>query len=193
MASFLTNLLPSSGGAVDTTVNAAVDMAKASQRAFKRAADAKTWKQYAGRDEGPDGYKFGDLTKGIFQKTKKHIVTNVKHKIQITVQNMYLYRVKPNLTKDKQMPGFVRWAIHEVSDELWANVMLELPRSLDKMLEKDHVSAEDRAEERAHILALREGHLGSDLHLLEIQRSLPLHLLQLSPPLWQAPGAFIFL
>ena len=33
MASFLTNLLPSSGGAVDTTVNAAVDMAKASQRA----------------------------------------------------------------------------------------------------------------------------------------------------------------
>ncbi len=149
MASFLTNLLPSSGGAVDTTVNAAVDMAKASQRAFKRAADAKTWKQYAGRDEGPDGYKFGDLTKGIFQKTKKHIVTNVKHKIQITVQNMYLYRVKPNLTKDKQMPGFVRWAIHEVSDELWANVMLELPRSLDKMLEKDHVSAEDRAEERA--------------------------------------------
>ena len=77
MASFLTNLLPSSGGAVDTTVNAAVDMAKASQRAFKRAADAKTGKQYAGRDEGPDGYKFGDLTKGIFQKTKKHIVTNV--------------------------------------------------------------------------------------------------------------------
>ena len=35
MASFLTNLLPSSGGAVDTTVNAAVDMAKASQRAFQ--------------------------------------------------------------------------------------------------------------------------------------------------------------
>ena len=162
MASFLTNLLPSSGGAVDTTVNAAVDMAKASQRAFKRAADAKTWKQYAGRDEGPEGYKFGDLTKGIFQKTKKHIVTNVKHKIQITVQNLYLYRVKPGLTKDKQMPGFVRWAIHEVADELWANVMLELPRSLDKMLEKDHVSAEDRAEERAHILALRQGHIGDE-------------------------------
>ena len=49
--------------------------------------------------------------------------------------NLYIGKLKPLLTQDKWMPAAVRRAIHEAADELWADVMLELPRSLDKMLE----------------------------------------------------------
>ena len=49
--------------------------------------------------------------------------------------NLYIGKLKPLLTQDKWMPAAVRRAIHEAADELWADVMLELPHGINKILD----------------------------------------------------------
>ena len=78
----------------------------------------QTWKEYAGRTTGPEGYSVGDITRHMAKKTKESVVDSIKHKILRVLQQTYVDRVKPQLTADdKAMPMFVRRAIHELADE----------------------------------------------------------------------------
>ena len=80
----------------------------------------QTWKEYAGRTTGPEGYSVGDITRHMAKKTKESVVDSIKHKILRVMQQTYVDRVKPQLTADdKAMPMFVRRAIHELADEFF--------------------------------------------------------------------------
>ena len=94
----------------------------------------QTWKEYAGRTTGPEGYSVGDITRHMAKKTKESVVDSIKHKILRVMQQTYVERVKPQLTADdKAMPMFVRRAIHELADEFWATLNSELPTLIDRM------------------------------------------------------------
>ena len=43
----------------------------------------------------------------------------VEPAVQEAVLNLYISKLKPQLTTDKWMPGGVRRAMHEACDELW--------------------------------------------------------------------------
>jgi len=107
----------------------------------------QTWKEYAGRTTGPEGYSVGDITRHMAKKTKESVVDSIKHKILRVMQQTYVDRVKPQLTADdKAMPMFVRRAIHELADEFWATLNSELPTLIDRALV---VAERERAEQSA--------------------------------------------
>ena len=107
----------------------------------------QTWKEYAGRTTGPEGYSVGDITRHMAKKTKESVVDSIKHKILRVMQQTYVERVKPQLTADdKAMPMFVRRAIHELADEFWATLNSELPTLIDRALV---VAERERAEQSA--------------------------------------------
>jgi hypothetical protein len=105
----------------------------------------QTWKEYAGRTTGPEGYSMGDITRHMAKKTKESVVDSIKHKILRVMQQTYVDRVKPQLTADdKAMPMFVRRAVHELADEFWATLNSELPTLIDRALV---VAERERAEQ----------------------------------------------
>ena len=59
------------------------------------------------------------------------------------------------------MPGFVRWAIHRCPRYFGQRDAPAAGHSI-RCSRRTTSSSEDRAEERAHIIALREGHLGDE-------------------------------
>lgn len=80
----------------------------------------QTWKEYAGRTTGPEGYSMGDITRHMAKKTKESVVDSIKGRVHQVMQSTYVDRVKPRLTADdKAMPMFVRRALHELADEFW--------------------------------------------------------------------------
>ena len=40
-------------------------------------------------------------------------------RVMQNLQFLYIYRVKPNLTRDPAMPDAVRQMYHEVADQMW--------------------------------------------------------------------------
>jgi len=105
----------------------------------------QTWKEYAGRTTGPEGYSMGDITRHMAKKTKESVVDSIKHKVLRVMQQTYVDRVKPELTADdKAMPMFVRRALHELADEFWAALNSELPTLIDRALV---VAERERAEQ----------------------------------------------
>ena len=98
-------------------------------------ARKQTWKEYSGRTTGPDGYVLGDLTRRQRDKVKNQLVDGIKERVLRVLQQAYIDKVKPQLTsEDKHMPMAVRRAIHEVADEFWETLSLELPSLIDRML-----------------------------------------------------------
>ena len=105
----------------------------------------QTWKEYAGRTTGPEGYSMGDITRHMAKKTKESVVDSIKHKVLRVIEQTYVDRVKPQLTADdKAMPMFVRRALHELADEFWAALNSELPTLIDRALV---VAERERAEQ----------------------------------------------
>ena len=54
------------------------------------------------------------------------------------LQNLYIYRIKPNITRDPAMPEAVRQLTHDLSDMMWASLvsyMRDLLESLDDSAE----------------------------------------------------------
>ena len=60
--------------------------------------------------------------------------TIIKDQLITLFEMLYLTRLKPTLTSDRYMPWPLRQLVHEVSNEVWTNVMLELPRNLDSLM-----------------------------------------------------------
>ena len=51
------------------------------------------------------------------------------------VQNLYTRKIKPELVADRMCPDRVRRTIHDVADQLWADLMLELPHGLSLLID----------------------------------------------------------
>ena len=95
----------------------------------------QTWKEYAGRTSGPDGYVLGDLTRRKAGQVKTSVIDSVKGRVLRVIGQAYVEKIKPQLTEsDKHMPMSVRRAVHEVADEFWAELSLELPSLIDRVL-----------------------------------------------------------
>jgi hypothetical protein len=100
------------------------------------ASESKvSWKEWSGRATGPDGYVTGDIMRRHASRAKSSLVDSLKARVLRVCQSVYADRIKPQLTEqDKFMPRSVRRAVHEMADAFWAEVSLELPGLVDRVL-----------------------------------------------------------
>ena len=76
----------------------------------------------------------------IEQRLEKRFGAVMEHLVEPAVaeavQSLYIGKIKPALTTDKRMPAWIRRILHDAADELWANVMVEVPHGLNKLVDK---------------------------------------------------------
>lgn len=61
-------------------------------------------------------------------------------RVMLILQNLYIYRVKPNITRDPAMPDAVRHIYHEMADQMWSS-LLSYMRQLLETLDDDESAA----------------------------------------------------
>ena len=88
------------------------------------------------------------MSHDVRTKAKKAANGYMRDKVEQMFVGMYLQRFKPGLTADRRMPWPLRKMIHEIVDDVWHMLRLELPKALDKMFGEGD-AAEDRAEDAA--------------------------------------------
>lgn len=107
----------------------------------------QTWKEWSGRATGPEGYTFGDLHRRNKMAIRGHLIGSLKTRLLRVVHRSYVERIKPRLTRgDKHMPMAVRRAVHDVADELWSQLSLELPSLIDRVVAAVQEERKDRDE-----------------------------------------------
>ena len=102
--------------------------------------------------DGDGHFGFGDMSHDVRTKAKKAANGYMRDKVEQMYVDIYLLRLKPGLTADRRMPWPLRKMIHEVVDDMWHMLRLELPKALDKMFGEGGEAAEEKAEEKAAAL-----------------------------------------
>ena len=88
--------------------------------------------------DGKIGFKDGlaDMRQANRQ-AKNAIYGAAKNKMLAIFEEVYRTKLKPVMTVDRYMPWHMRAVVHEVANEVWENVLMELPNSLDKILPEE--------------------------------------------------------
>lgn len=84
--------------------------------------------------DGDGKISLNDSVYDVKMKARKHANDYMRAKVEQMYVDMYIQKLKPSITGDWRMPWMVRKLIHELTDEVWEQIRIELPRSLDKML-----------------------------------------------------------
>ena len=74
-----------------------------------------------------------DAVHDIKKHAHKQAAAYMRNRIEEMFVTMYVNRLKPRLTPDRRMPWMLRHLIHEVANDVWEMVMVELPQNLDKI------------------------------------------------------------
>ena len=62
-------------------------------------------------------------------------------RVMQNLQNLYIYRIKPNITRDPAMPDAVRQLTHDLSDMMWASLVSYMRDLLESLDEADTAGA----------------------------------------------------
>ena len=81
--------------------------------------------------DGDGHFAFADMSHDMRTKAKKVANAYMRDKVEQMFVDIYLLRLKPGLTADRRMPWPLRKIIHEMVDDVWHMLRLELPKDRD--------------------------------------------------------------
>lgn len=76
----------------------------------------------------------------IIAAAKKKLIHAIKQRVHSRLLIVYMDKLKPMLTQDRRVPWQLRQMIHDLADEVWANVQYEIDRAFQKMIEAQDVT-----------------------------------------------------
>jgi len=80
---------------------------------------------------------------GVIGGVQRRAYSFLQKKVSSKLHDMYCTKIKPSLAADRRMPWALRVAIHEVVDEVWEGVQLEVERVFEKLMENSKDVKED--------------------------------------------------
>jgi hypothetical protein len=122
--SFAAEVAPMIGNVVSTFAQGSLEGATAANRGLHTAYERVV----------PEG-----MQQDLAIRLEKRFGAVMEHLIEPAVleavQNLYMRKVKPELVSDRMAPDLYRRGVHDVADQLWSDLMLELPGALSLLVD----------------------------------------------------------
>ena len=87
----------------------------------------------------------------IMSAAKRKIYQKLQKRVEAKLAETYAEKLKLTVTPDRRMPWVVRVAVHDLVDEVWANVSFEIDRAFQKMIEANESEKDDVPDDDSHL------------------------------------------